>query len=210
MRNLRTAVAIVGMTVAVLVGPGLAHGGTFTESAQSCEGRTSSQPFLRWLDPFHYTLVPRGNFEQGTSGWKLTGGAALVSGNESFYASGPGTHSLYLPSGSSATTPSMCVEVLDPFARYFAKNRGTILLSSLAVDVLFEDPVTGKVRALPAGVHTGGTSWHPSLPAVVLLDLLAPVTGEDGRIAVAFRFRPIGIGARWQIDDVYVDPFIQR
>lgn len=210
MRNLRTAVVSVGIAFVALLGPALAQGGTFSSSAQSCEGRTSSQPFLRWLDPLHYTLVPRGSFEQGTSGWTLTGGATLVSGNEPFYTSGFGTRSLYLPSGSSATTPAMCVEVLDPVARYFAKNRDTVVLSSLAVDVLFEDPLTGKVRSLPAGVHTGGTSWHPSLPAFVLLDVLAPVLARDGHIAVAFRFRPIGIGARWQIDDVYVDPFIQR
>jgi hypothetical protein len=27
---------------------------------------------------------------------------------------------------------------------------------------------------------------------------------------VAFRFKPIGLGAKWQIDDVYVDPFRNR
>jgi hypothetical protein len=210
MRRMRNAVAIAGVVLATLVGPTAAQAGTFSDSAQSCSGRTSSQPFLRWLDPLRYTLIPRGNFEQGTSGWKLTGGAAIVSGNESFYVSGPGTRSLYLPSGSSATTPAVCIETLDAVARYFAKNRGTVLLSSLAVEVLFEDPLTGKVRALPAGVHTGGSSWHPSLPALAVLDLLAPVLGKNGQIAVAFRFKPVGLGARWQIDDVYVDPFIQR
>jgi hypothetical protein len=50
------------------------------------------------------------------------GGATVVSGNESFNLSGPGSHSLYLPSGSSATSPAMCVETLDVFARYVAKN----------------------------------------------------------------------------------------
>jgi hypothetical protein len=207
---MRNAVAIAAVTLAAVLGPAAAEAGTFSSSAQSCDGRTSSQPFLRWLDPLRYTLIPRGNFEQGTSGWTLTGGATVVSGNEPFYASGPGTRSLYLPSGSSATTPAVCIETLDAVSRYFAKNRGTILLSSLAVEVLFEDPITGKVRALPAGVHTGGANWHPSLPALAVLDLLAPVIGEKGRIAVAFRFEPIGLGARWQIDDVYVDPFIQR
>ena len=62
---------------------------------------------------------------------------------------------------------------------------------------------------LPAGVHTGGTSWHPSLPGLVLADFLS-VLGEDGELAVAFRFKPIGLGAAWQIDDVYVDPFRNR
>jgi hypothetical protein len=210
MRNLKRAVAIIGVSAAAFVGPAAGQAGTFAESAQSCAGRTYSQPFLRWLDPFRYVLAPRGNFESGTSGWTLKGGAAIVSGNEPFYASGPGTRSLYLPAGSSATTPAMCVGILHPTVRYFAKNRGTILLSSLTVEVLFEDPLTRNVRALPVGVHTGGSSWHPSLPAVVLLDLLAPVLGKDGELAVAFRFRPVGLGARWQIDDVYVDPLRNR
>ena len=210
MRRLRNTVGIAGAVVATLLGPGAAEAGTFSDSAQSCSGRVASQPFLPWLDPFRYVLAPRATFERGTVGWRLAGGAAIVTGNEPFLASGPGTHSLYLPSGSSATTPSMCVELLNPTVRYFARNRGSVLLSSLAVDVLFEDPLKGTVRALPAGVHTGGSSWHPSLPSVVLLDFLAPALSRDGHIAVAFRFRPVGVGARWQMDDVYVDPFIQR
>jgi hypothetical protein len=201
MRRFKRAVAIIGVSTAVLVGPATADAGTF-DSVASCDGRKYSQPFLRWLDPFRYVLAPRGNFEQGTTGWRLTNGAALVSGNEPFYASGPGSRSLYLPSGSTATTPAMCVGILHPTVRYFAKNRGLAVLSSLTVEVLFQDPLTGKVRALPVGVHTGGSKWHPSLPAVVLLDLLAPVLGNEGELAVAFRFRPVGLGAKWQIDDV--------
>jgi hypothetical protein len=210
MRNLKRAVAIIGVSVAAFASPGTAHAGTFSDSAQSCVGRTYSQPFLRWLDPFRYVLTPGGTFEPGNAGWSLKSGATLVSGNEPWNTSGRGTRSLYLPSGSSATSPAMCVGILHPTVRYFAKNRGPILLSSLTVEALFEDPLTGRVRALPVGVHTGGSAWHPSLPGVVLLDLLAPVLGEDGEIAVAFRFRPAGLGAKWQIDDVYVDPFIQR
>ena len=29
---------------------------------------------------------------------------------------------------------------------------------------------------------------------------------NDGRVTVSFRFQPIGLGAKWQIDDLYVDP----
>ena len=35
---------------------------------------------------------------------------------------------------------------------------------------------------------------------------LTSVLNANGEAAVAFRFTPIGLGARWQIDDVYVDP----
>jgi hypothetical protein len=146
-----------------------------------CPEQSMSRPFLRWL----------------------TGGAAVVSGNESFNLSGPGSHSLYLPSGSSATSPAMCAETLDVFARYAAKNKGLIVLSTLKVDAIVKDSA-GRTFVLPAGVNTGGSSWAPSLPAIALLNVLGLL--NDGRVTVSFRFRPIGLGAKWQIDDLYVDP----
>src|SRR5919197_77580 len=48
-----------------------------------CDGQTMERPFLRWLDLFQYTLVPGGDFESNAAGWTLTGGAQVVSGNES-------------------------------------------------------------------------------------------------------------------------------
>jgi hypothetical protein len=101
-------------------------------------------------------------------------------------------------------TPPICVETLDPTVRYFAKNRGIVALSSLVVEVVLLDASGRPVLALPAGVHTGLSSWHPSLPGVALLNLTALLNG--GKANVAFRFRPVGLGAKWQIDDVYVDP----
>ena len=58
-------------------------------------------------DPISYTLVPGGDFESGAAGWKLTGGASRHVGNEpGFYLRGAGDNrSLYLPAGSSATSP---------------------------------------------------------------------------------------------------------
>jgi hypothetical protein len=168
-----------------------------------CPYQAMSRPFLRWLDPISYTLAPNGGFESGAQGWQLRGGATVASGNESFNLSGAGRYSLYLPSGSTATSPAMCVETLDVFARYVAKNRGLIALSSLKVDAIVKDSA-GHTFTLPAGVNTGGSSWAPSLPAVALLDVLGLL--NDGRVTVSFRFQPVGLGAKWQIDDLYVDP----
>ena len=168
-----------------------------------CPDKDMSRPFQRWLDPITYTLAPDGGFEAGARGWQLRGGAEVVDGNESFRLSGPGHSSLYLPSGSSATSPAMCVETLDVFARYVANNKGLIALSSLKVDAIVKDSA-GNTFTLPAGVNTGGSSWAPSLPSVALLNLLGLL--NDGRVTVSFRFQPVGLGARWQIDDLYVDP----
>ena len=122
-----------------------AQAGSFGDSAVGCEGRTASQPFLRWLDPMRYVLAPNGNLESGATGWTLTGGAKVEAGNESFFVGNKSdTRSLYLPSGSTATTRPMCVQLLHPTVRYFAKNRGTIVLSTLLVEALIENPLTGR------------------------------------------------------------------
>jgi hypothetical protein len=169
-----------------------------------CPDKQTSQPFLRWLDPISYVLAPNGGFESGSAGWRLGGGAKVVSGNESFALSGAGSHSLYLPSGSTATSAPMCAETLDVFARYVARNRGIALLSSLKVDAIVRDSA-GNRFVLPAGVNTGGSRWAPSLPAAALLNVLGAL--NDGSVTVSFRFTPIGLDAKWQIDDLYVDPF---
>ena len=183
--------------------PSAASADGLTLGLDGCPARTTTQPFARWLDWSNYTLVPGGTFEGSLSGWKLTGGAKVVSGNETFYVHGSGEKlALSLPSGSSATTPPMCVAVLDPTLRYFAANDGG-LLSLLTVQILYYPP-GGGVITLPLGVNVGGSRWAPSLPTIVAADLLGVLNG--GQAQVAFRFTPTGLGAKWRIDDVYLDP----
>jgi hypothetical protein len=150
--------------------------------------------------------VAGGTFEDGGRGWSLAGGAKVVAGNETFYVAGArDSRSLSLPAGSSATSPSTCVGLDRPVLRLFARNQGS-LLSTLRVDVLFED-AGGAVRSLPIGVLLGGPGWKPTLPVLVVANLLPLL---DGGTPVAFRFTPQGAGGKWQIDDVHVDPRARR
>jgi hypothetical protein len=158
----------------------------------ACGSRNFEQPFMRWLDPMNYVLAPDGGFEAGAAGWRLNG-ARVVAGNHPFDR---GAQSLYLPSGSSAISPPMCIDSANLTARVFAANKGAIGLSTLKVDAI----VNGVT--LPAGVHTGLSGWGPSLPFAILLDAGA-ITGS---MELRLKFTPIGLGARFQIDDVYVDP----
>jgi hypothetical protein len=172
-----------------------------------CPAQTIEHPFSRWLDGGNYVLAPGGTFEGSLTGWTLSGGAKVVAGSESFAAHGAGEkNALSLPSGSSATTPPICVAVLDPTMRYFAANDGG-LLSLLRVDVLYHAPGGGTLT-LPLGVNLGARNWAPSLPVLVGADLLGVLNG--GQATVQFRFSPAGLGAKWRIDDVYVDPFASR
>jgi hypothetical protein len=173
--------------------------------AGSCGDRELAQPFARWVDPFRYTLVPGGGFEPTATGWKLQGGASVVRGNEPWSVRKPGDlHSLSLPRGSTATTPPVCVETLDPTLRFFGRNRAPRLRSTLSVEAVALDSLGRPILRGPIGRVAGGSAWRPTLPMLAVLDLAAPLGGGD--IRVSFTFRPLGPAASWQIDDVFVDP----
>lgn len=179
-----------------------------SSAGSPCGSRDLSQPFLPWLDPAHYFLMPGGDLES-TAGWTLFGGARLVEGNEPFHAhSARDTRSLLVPQGGSARTPSTCVDFDEPLMRFFVRNTGSVL-STLAVEARVRTTVLGLTvtTTLPLGVVPGtARTWQPSLP--VLFELSA--NQLLGSSTVDFRFTPLGLGGKWQVDDVYIDPFKDR
>jgi hypothetical protein len=203
MRLSRLFLLIALVSVGGLFAVSSAHAGLLVQTVGQCDDQPTSKVFLRWLDPLNYAVVSGGTFESAAEGWAGSGGAGVVGGNESYYVVGrDDVRSLSLPPGSSATSPSTCVGLDRPVLRFFARNTGSPL-STLRVDVLFED-ASGTVRSLPAAVVVAGKNWSPSLPVPVLANLLPLLPGEG--TPVAFRFTPLGAGGRWAIDDVHVDP----
>jgi hypothetical protein len=199
MRRLCAVLAVLAAAVAL---PGVA------QASLSCANGTTTRPFLPWVDPLAYVLAPGGAFEADTTGWQLANGARVVAGNESFKVHADSdVQSLYLPSGSSATTPFVCVGLVDPTVRFFARNRGS-LLGVVTVEAVVRTPL--GVVTLPVGVAGGLGVWAPSLPLPLLANALAPLNLDGGTAEVAFRFKPTGLLSAWQIDDVYVDPFRVR
>jgi hypothetical protein len=198
-RKFQALIGAAAAVVATCAFAAPAHAGVLTKTATDCTDSALTQPFARYGDRASYKSV--GSFEGGTDGWALSGGAKVVSGNESANVRGAGdSHSLLLPAGSSATTPEVCVGLNEPTLRFFTrKNSG--LLSAMAVTVHVQTSL-GIWLELPIGVDLGG-SWHPSLPMLVVANLL-PLLPPD-RTAVKFTFRPL-LGGSWQVDDVYVDP----
>lgn len=181
-----------------------AHAGVLLSSASSCTNETLSQPFQPWLDFSNYAPVPGGSFENGQAGWSLSGAAAVTSGNESYHLNGStDSSSLSLPAGSSATSPSLCVGINNPTVRLMARNGGSPF-STLRVDVLFEDAL-GDVHSAPLASLLSGSSWQPTLPLPITVNLLTLLPGDE--TAVAFRFTSQGAGGDWHVDDVYVDPW---
>jgi len=73
------ALACTGAALAGAAGAAPAAG----SGGLACPNQTPSRPFLRWLDPANYVLLQNGSLEK-TTGWSLSGGAGLVTGNETF------------------------------------------------------------------------------------------------------------------------------
>lgn len=198
----------LGAAMLTLAAASAAPAGANDGSLLGC-GHEAVHPFLRWLDPLPYTLLPGGDFESGAVGWKLTGGARVVSGNEPFDVGGTGgSNALLLPAGSSATSPEMCMGLVLPVVRYF--STGGNLLSYLRVEAVYVD-TSGRQRSLdllPPGLPT--RSWAPSLPALQLLGAVNAATLDGLTSQIALRFTPKGTlfgSGTWRIDDVYVDPW---
>jgi len=203
--KIRAALAALAVTAASAALAAPASAGILTKSATDCDAPVESHPFTQFGDDNAYKPVSQGTFEGGAAGWTLSGGAKVVAGNESYKVGGSAdAYSLQLPAGSSATSPTVCVGVNDPTLRFFVrKNSG--LLSTVAVSVKVETSL-GLVVTLPIGVDLGG-NWHPSLPMLMLGNLLPLLPGDE--TPVQFQFTPL-LGGNWQIDDVYVDPWHVR
>lgn len=159
---------------------------------------SASHPFSRWGDTNSYVLSPGGSFESGAKGWALAGGAKVVSGNESFYVhSTADRYSLYLPSGSSATSPPMCFGTGDWHVRLFSAGSGNVRVKIVVKSLL------GVLSVVDGGSFSSGSTWKPS-PQVGLL--LTNVCGLLATDSISLRFIPANT-AGLRIDDVYLDPW---
>jgi hypothetical protein len=185
---------------ALVIAPASASAGLLVASADNCASQSLAQTFLPWGDVANYTLDPGGDFEAG-SGWSLSGGAAVVPGNEPFYVgAATDSNSLSLPAGASATSAPICVGIGHPDIRLFAKSSN--LQGTLGVEVLFTDAY-GNAQSAPIGVVSAPSAWAPTTPLPIVVNLLPLL--PNNQTPVAFRFT--ASGGSFQIDDVYVDPY---
>lgn len=168
-----------------------------------------TQVFAPWADAAYYMLAPNGSFELGSGGWSLSGGASIVNGNEPFLPTG--THSLSLPSGSSATSPTVCLGTKQLYIRMFVKDLGGTD-TGLRVRVLWYGLLNQLLGASDFAVFPSGGDWAPSDQVNSGGGLLAPlpVVALLSSTSARIQITPLGSGSRWQVDDVYIDPYISR
>jgi hypothetical protein len=165
---------------------------------------SGTQVFSQWSDYSYYFLAPNGGLENGSAGWSLGGGATVVSGNEPFFASG--SHSLSLPSGSTATSPTTCIGDGDLYVRMFGTDAGGSD-SGLHVRVVWYGLLNKVLGISDVNTYAPGSDWSPtdkldSGGGSIAIPLLPIVGSTSARVQVT----PIGSGSRWRIDDLYIDP----
>jgi len=193
-------VGVVAISLAALV--------VSAASAQAaCPYTGAEQVFKPWGDQHHYVLAPDGGFEAGAAGWSLSGGAEVVAGNESHYLNDVGdSRSLSLPAGSSAASPPICMSLDTPIFRMVARNSGTPS-SRLRVEATYR--LLGLVKTKTVSTVTAGSAWAPTQQMSTVLTL-STIIGTLIPSAIQIRITPLDSGGRWQVDDLYIDPFARR
>lgn len=199
MKSIRKLSAILAAVVAVMA--------CAAATAQACDYRGAEQVFRPWGDNHFYVLAPDGGFEAGGTGWSLSGGAATVAGNESFYLNDAADQrSLSLPAGSSAVSPPICMSIDTPIFRLIGRNTGNPS-AGLRVEATYK--LLGLLRTKTVSTVYGGESWAPSQQMSTVLTL-STIVGTLIPSAIQIRITPVGSGGNWQVDDVYIDPFSRR
>jgi hypothetical protein len=147
-------------------------------------------------------MVPGGNFEAtNTNKWTLTK-ESLVAGNEPFYiGSTKDAQSLSLTSGGTAESPGVCVDATRPFWRFVATSHNGSTASTLSVWAQWKDS-TGTLITTPKTTLLAqdyqGWAVTPQL-------VLGSAFGDGVNSVTANLF--FSTTGKWQIDDVYVDPY---
>jgi hypothetical protein len=186
------------------------------ESSKACTDPLIVNPFTKFGDYLDYVLAPDGSFEGNVAGWQLAGGAKIVATDKG--------RSLQLPKGSTAVTPSMCLDLNFPEFRMYHKvvKPKTGLLGGL-FGLVLGDPDAARVKvevvyheiANPVWTEmtqfdgdkgvSAGNGWRLGDS----IDLKPDLGGsEPGARQAALRFTVVRAATNESVllDDVYVDP----
>ncbi|MDO9398999.1 MAG: hypothetical protein Q7T71_20830 [Herbiconiux sp.] len=180
-------------------------------STGSCPDQPTTKAFAKWGDDADYSLVPGGNFENGSSGWSFTN-AKIGTGNETAGVLG-GLKSVamgnnwFVSAPSVLTSPPICVSDAHPYFRYLLKANGPVGL--MATFIKYENAAGNIVQQqVQSKVSTNlmPGKWKPSElnPLSINLDLAA---GETTQVRLVFVTPGSVLGAGYNVDNVLVDPY---
>jgi hypothetical protein len=192
---------VIPFATAVVVFAAVAATAAPATSAATCPPPpTTSQVFKAWGDSHDYAALPGGSFESTLSGWSTDAGST-VAGNEPWYVhSKSDSHAFSLSAGGQTTTSPICEPLLQPVLRMFIRNTGT---STGQLHVEFLVTQNNKQYVLDGGYVTGDGAWKLTDPIVG--SWTGPLSG-----ALQVRLTPVGAGASFLVDDLWVDPYLSR
>jgi hypothetical protein len=202
LRHLKVIALAAGVSVAAAATAAPAS------SATTCSWASLTQAFAGSSDSSWYFLAPGGNF-QDTEGWNLLGGADVVQGGAGYNSSD--ANSLALPTTSTvATTPTICVTSQAPSFRMFIKNNGNLghIDGQLAIYLNFAGADGKPQQVKIAGLTVKNTSWTLTPPISFIQYISTPL--QSGYANVSFTIKPNDNHGNWQVDDIYVDPYLSR
>ncbi|HEY4236756.1 MAG TPA: hypothetical protein VGM45_05405 [Gaiellaceae bacterium] len=164
----------------------------------------TSHPFTNWGDRGSYCAFPNLGLESGRTGWALTGSTSVVSANEPWHVSGPGTHALQLGPGATALSSPLPVSLLDPWIRFFARSQGAN--GPLQVQVVFRGLLGNLTGLLNFGTLSPGgfANWQPTPD--VLSTLALPLLTSTAQVKLTSQAK----SGSWQLDDLYLDPRVVK
>jgi hypothetical protein len=158
--------------------------------------------FAPWGDWSGYYFAPNGGFESGSTGWSLSGGAAVVTqNNEPWFLAGIGSHALQIPKGGSASI-NVCYGLTYPAIRFFVAGQNGA--ARVHVRVVTRS-LLGLLSVLDGGTFTTDEGWDPSPKTSTLLSSVASLVGTK---TMQLQFT-VESGTA-QIDDLFVDPFLSK
>jgi hypothetical protein len=121
-------------------------------------------------------------------------------GNEPWFVhSSADSRGISIGQGGRAETPTVCLTLLDPTARYFTRGSAG---GRLQVDVIGHAPL-GLNLVLGSTTLTGTGAWSVSDVQHFLANLTSVATWT-------ISLRCTAVSGTWQVDDVYLDPMLQR
>ncbi len=175
--------------------------------AQACTYSGAETVFSPWGDGHSYVLAPDGGFESGGTGWSLRNGAQTVAGNESYYLNeSTDSRSLSLPTGSTAISPPICMSLDTPIFRMLARNTGDPT-SRLGVEAVYK--LLGLVQTKTVSRVAAGSAWIPTQQMSTVLTL-STIVGTLIPSSIQIRIFPLDGRGKWQVDDLFIDPFARR
>lgn len=192
----------------VAAGAAIALAVAAPSASAACSDRPFTQVFSAWDDMALYTLAPNGDFEDGLTGWTVTGDAAVVIDSPGRTAKQTGDrHALELRPGSSATSPPICVGSGYPSSRLFGHTvrRNPASGSTLQVEVLYMERARGGQSAKKLGNVPDELVWDATRKFSLAQGQLNLMPDSTGNTYIRYRFTPL-YKTTWRIDDLNVDP----